>query len=65
MLNFLSIYLPVDIPPYIVYIHMGLCPSGMLLKYTLKLCDKLAVGMFKDVEYMLKYRLESHNFPYI
>jgi len=29
---------------------------------TLKLCDKLAVGMFKDVEYMLKYRLESHTF---
>jgi len=26
------------------------------------ICDKLAVGMFKDVEYMLKYRLESHNF---
>jgi len=28
----LSLYLPVDIPAYIVYIHMGLCLSGMLLK---------------------------------
>ena len=25
-------YLPVDIPAYIVYIHMGLWPSGMLFK---------------------------------
>ena len=36
-LNCLSLYLPVDIPAYIVYIHMGIWPSGMLLKYTLKL----------------------------
>jgi len=28
----LSLYLPVDIHAYIVYIHMGLCTSGMLLK---------------------------------
>jgi len=31
-LNYLSLYLPVDIQAYIVYIHMGLCTSGMLLK---------------------------------